>query len=195
MKTTTTRIRAFRAMIGLALGLTTMAFGANPDQGTINPGSTAPLAWDGNIIGASVGGPGGEASCVDGTSCDVFTIHLPGNAADYAGVQLLVEITFSAPQDYDLFVHKDTLNGKVVFAGENGGPPGTSEQVAINPATSGAGDYVVHILYGVANPAAQYHGTAKLQGASAPSVPPPPRRTANYVMGGITFSNNVPLKA
>lgn len=176
-----------------ALAWSVSSFAANPDQGTLNPGSTTPLGWDGNIAGASVGGPGGEASCVDGTSCDVFTIHLTGTASDYAGVQLLVQITFGAPQDYDLYVHKDTLNGKVVFSGENGGPPGTSEQVAINPATSGAGDYVVHVLYGVANPAAQYHGSASL--LSAATASPPPMRTATYISGGITFSNSIPLKA
>lgn len=168
-------------------------FAANPSQGTLNPGSTTPLQWVGDILGASVGGPGGEASCVDGTSCDVFTIHLNGTASDYAGAQLLIQITFSAPQDYDLYVHKDTLDGKVVFSGENGGPPGTSEELVIDPATSGAGDYVVHILYGAAIPADQYHGTAKLQ--SAATATPPPMRFANYVMGGIGFSNSIPCKA
>jgi hypothetical protein len=177
----------------LILGSCVAALGANPNQGTLNPGSTTALLWVGDIVGASVGGPGGEASCVDGTSCDVFTIHLNGTAADYAGGQLLIKITFSAPQDYDLYVHKDALNGKVVFAGENGGQPGTSEQVVINPATSGAGDYVVHILYAAANPADQYHGTAQLQ--SAATSTPPPMRTANYISGGITFSNSIPLKA
>jgi hypothetical protein len=171
------------------------SFAANPSQGTLNPGSTTPLGWDGNIAGVSVGGPGQEASCVDGTSCDVFTIHLNGTAADYAGKQLFIQITFGAPQDYDLYVHKDTLDGKTVFTAENGGPPGTSEQLVINPATSGAGDYVVHVLYGVANPAAQYHGTAAIQSATAPGATPPPMRTATYIQGGITFSNNIPLKA
>jgi hypothetical protein len=171
------------------------ALGANPPQGTLNPGDTAPLTWKGDALGGSVGGPGGEASCVDGTSCDVFTIHLNGTAADYAGRQLLVKITFSSPQDYDLYVHKDTLNGKVVFAGENQGPPGTSEQVVIDPATSGAGDYVVHVLYGVANPLDQYSGTATILSASSPGATPPPMRTANYISGGIGFSNSIPLKA
>jgi hypothetical protein len=171
------------------------ASAANPTEGTLNPGSTTALQWVGDIVGASVGGAGGEASCVDGTSCDVFTIHLSGTASDYAGQQLQIQITFSAPQDYDLYVHKDSVNGKVIYPGENGGPPGTSEQVVINPATSGAGDYVVHVLYGVANPAAQYQGTAKLQSAANPSATPVPMRTANYITGGITFSNSVPLKA
>jgi hypothetical protein len=179
----------------LILGSYVATFGANPTEGTLNPGSTTTLQWVGNITGASVGGAGGEASCVDGTSCDVFTIHLSGSASDYAGQQLLIQITFSAPQDYDLYVHKDAVNGKVIFPGENGGPPGTSEQVTINPATSGAGDYVVHVLYGIANPAAQYQGTAKLQSATSPSATPPPMRFANYIMGGITFSNSIPLKA
>ncbi|MFL6521007.1 MAG: sialidase family protein [Chthoniobacterales bacterium] len=192
-----TRLSRTSFLLGIAVivGCCTAAFGANPTEGTLNPGSATPLQWDGNIVGASVGGAGGEASCVDGTSCDVFTIHLTGSPEAYAGQQLLIQITFSAPQDYDLYVHKDSVDGKVIFPGENGGPPGTSEQVSINPATSGAGDYVVHVLYGVANPAAQYHGTAQIQSASNPSATPVPMRTANYVTGGITFSNNIPLKA
>jgi hypothetical protein len=185
--------RSFFVAMGLVFAFAIGGFAANPTQGTLNPGSTTPLQWVGDILGASVGGPGGEASCVDGTSCDVFTIHLSGTASDYAGVQLLIKITFSAPQDYDLYVHKDTLDGKVVFAGENGGQPGTSEELVINPATSGAGDYVVHVLYAAAIPADQYHGSASL--SSAASATPPPMRTANYVTGGITFTNSVPLKA
>jgi hypothetical protein len=180
---------------GFVLAWTVSTFAANPSQGTLSPDSSSALQWQGNIVGASVGGPGGEASCVDGTSCDVFTIHLNGSAEDYAGVQLLIKITFSLPQDYDLYVHKDTLDGKTVFAGENAGQPGTSEQVVINPATSGAGDYVVHILYAAANPADQYQGTAQLQSATGPGATPPPMRSANYITGGITFSNNIPVKA
>ncbi|HVF73212.1 MAG TPA: sialidase family protein [Chthoniobacterales bacterium] len=189
------RRRALLAAFFFVCSFATLVFAADPENGTLSPGGTTTVGWKGNIIGASVGGPGQEASCVDGTSCDVFTIHLTGTAADYAGVQLLIEITFSSPQDYDLYVHKDTLDGDVVFSGENQGPPGTSEQVVINPATSGAGDYVVHVLYGVANPADQYKGTATLISATGPSATPPPLRFANYVMGGIGFSNNIPIKA
>ena len=136
-----------------------------------------------------------ETACQDGINCDVFTIHLTGSAEDYAGQQLVVKITFLPASDYDLYVHKDTVNGKVVFPAGNGSQPSDNEQVAINPATSGAGDYVVHIVYADVVPTDQYQGTANLQSATGGGATPPPMRTANYVSGGITFSNSIPLKA
>jgi hypothetical protein len=193
MKKSPRSFLSFLAAASFVFALSTSAFAADPEEGTLNPGSSAPVEWDGDIIGASVGGPGGEASCIDGTNCDVFTLNLSGSASDYAGSQLLIKITFSAPQDYDLYVRKDSLDGEVVFSGENGGPPGTSEEVVINPATSGAGKYVVHVLYGAAVPADQYHGAASL--TSAATATPPPMRTANYIEGGITFSANRQVKA
>ena len=167
------------------------ALAANPSQGSLNAGSTAPLSWVGDALGAPAITT--EAACQDGINCDVFTIHLGGTAADYSGKQLIVNITFSMLSDYDLYVHKDTVNGKIVFPGGNSSQPGTSEQVVINPATSGAGDYVVHIVYADVIPTDQYHGTAKI--SSAATATPPPMRTATYISGGITFSNSVPLKA
>ena len=187
------RFASFAAAASFVLTFSFSAFAADPAEGTLNPNSTAPVEWRGNIVGVSVGGPGGEASCVDGTSCDVFTIRLSGSASDYADRQLKIKLTFSAPQDYDLYVHKDTLDGKVIFSGENAGPPGTTEEVVINPATSGAGVYVVHVLYGFAVPADQYRGAASI--SSAATATPPPMRTATYIDGGITFSANRPVKA
>src|SRR5256714_6778123 len=175
------------------LALSASVFAANPNQGTLNSGSTTALQW----VGDAIGGPAitTETACQDGINCDVFTIHLSGSAADYAGKQLAVKITFSMLSDYDLYVHKDTVNGKVVFPAGNGSQPGDNEQVVINPATSGAGDYVVHVVYADVVPTDQYHGTATIISATGPSATPPPMRFANYIMGGITFSNSVPLKA
>ncbi len=181
------------AATALIFGPGWAAFAANPSQGTLNPSSTTALQWDGDALG----GPAitTETACQNGINCDVFTIHLTGTAADYAGQQLLIKITFSMLSDYDLYVHKDTLDGAVVFTGENASQPAASEQVVINPATSGAGDYVVHIVYADVVPTDQYHGTAQLLSATGPGATPPPMRTANYVAGGITFTNSVPLKA
>jgi hypothetical protein len=191
----TVRARTLRrpilAALSFALSVAAVAFAANPNQGTLNPASTAALQW----VGDAIGGPSvtTEMTCQDGINCDVFTIHLAGSASDYAGKQLIVKITFSMLSDYDLYVHKDTVNGKVVFPAANGSQPGTFEQVVINPATSGAGDYVVHVTYSDVVPTDQYHGTATI--VSAATATPPPMRFANYIMGGITFSNNIPLKA
>jgi hypothetical protein len=187
------RFPSILAAASFVFVLSLSAFAANPTEGTLGPTSATPLQFVGTALGAPAGGPAGEATCQDGINCDVFTIHLTGSASDYAGAQLLIKIEFLAVSDYDLYVHKDSLAGDVVFTGENGGSPGTSEEVAIDPATSGAGDYVVHVLYATAVPGDQYQGTASI--ASAATASPPPMRTANYISGGITFSNSVPLKA
>ncbi|MEY2503163.1 MAG: hypothetical protein QOI07_3497 [Verrucomicrobiota bacterium] len=183
--------RSLFAAAALFLTTALSVFAANPTQGTLNPGSTTPLQWVGNALG----GPAitTETACQDGINCDVFTIHLTGNPSDYAGKQLLVKIDFTMVSDYDLYVHKDTVNGRIVFPAANGSQPGTSEQVVINPATSGAGDYVVHIVYATVVPTDQYHGTASI--LSAATATPPPMRTATYIQGGIGFSNSIPLKA
>jgi hypothetical protein len=194
MKTTTAPyLRSLFTAAGIIFASAVAIFAANPNQGTLNPGSASVLQWNGDAIG----GPAitTETACQDGINCDVFTIHLNGSAADYAGQQLVVKITFSMLSDYDMYVHKDTENGKVVFPAGNGSQPNTSEQVVINPATSGAGDYVVHIVYADVVPTDQYHGTAQLQSAANPSATPVPMRTANYISGGITFTNSIPLKA
>jgi hypothetical protein len=177
----------------LILGGLSVAFGANPNHGTLDSGSATPLQW----VGDALGGPSvtTETTCQDGINCDVFTVHLNGTPQDYAGKQLVIRIAFMALSDYDLYVHKDTLAGTPVFTGANGSQPTDFEQVVINPATSGVGDYVVHITYSDVVPTDQYHGTASIVSATSPGATPPPMRTANYVTGGITFSNSIPLKA
>src|SRR5256885_4121421 len=165
--------RLYRTLVfpGLfILGSYVSALGANPNQGTLNPGSTTALQW----VGDAVGGPAitTETACQDGINCDVFTIHLSGNASDYAGKQLIVKITFSMLSDYDLYVHKDTENGKVVFAGGDSSQPGTSEQGGIYSATFGAGEYVGHIVYAAVWPPGQYQGTARLTRAGSAHPPP-----------------------
>ena len=177
--------------LGFVLAFSIPAFAANPAEGTLNSGSTAPLQW----MGDALGGPSvtSEATCQDGINCDVFTIHLSGDPSEYAGKQLIVQITFLPASDYDLYVHKDTVDGEPVFPAGNGSQPGDNEQVVINPATSGTGDYVVHVTYSDVVPTDQYHGTATI--SSAATASPPPMRTANYISGGMTFSNSVPVKA
>jgi len=117
--------------LGCSLLLLTSVFVAKPAQGTLNPTSTAPLPWDGD----AVGGPAvtTEALCQDGINCDVFTIHLTGKASDYAGKQLQIKITFLPASDYDIYVHKDTLAGKTVFAAGNGSQPDTGRPLRREP--------------------------------------------------------------
>ena len=168
-----------------------LSHAATPASGSLSASSTAPVTWMGDAPGT--GAANGESTCVDGVNCDVFTLTLSGNPTDYAGKQLSVAISWTVPaDDYDLYVHKDTVSGPVV-ASSAGGAPSTMEQVAISPATSGTGKYVVHVVYFTTSPADQYQGTAKITAASVG-----PRRTAKYITGaaaGISFSRNTALKA
>src|SRR5256885_16575753 len=103
--------RSLLVAIGIFFATTWGAFAANPNQGTLNSGSTTALQW----VGDAIGGPAitTETGCQDGINCDVFTIHLSGSAADSAGKQLAVKITFSMLRGYDLYVEKAQGNGNM----------------------------------------------------------------------------------
>jgi len=169
---------------------------ATPASGTLQATPGTKLDWDGFPATGPAGGAGGEATCVDGTNCDVFTIHVGGAQSDWAGKSIVIKITFPLGDDADLYIHKDTVSGQAVASGQNGGPAdgdGVSETAAVNPATSGVGDYVVHVLYASFVPTDKYHGTATVKSASGPDAAK--TRTATYVDGGITFSSNKALKS
>jgi hypothetical protein len=91
--------------------------------------------------------------------------------------------------DYDFYVHKDTVGGPVVASGRNDGAPAQDDNAAIDPAATGVGDYILHVVYFSATAADQYRGTATVASKSTAD------RTATYDSTGITFSPNVALKA
>ncbi|MDQ6626483.1 MAG: hypothetical protein M3Y69_10175 [Verrucomicrobiota bacterium] len=180
---------AFRVFFAAAAFMATAtAPAATPATGSLNPSSTNTITWKGDATGT--GAAQGESTCVDGLNCDVFTITLSGTASDYSGKQLAIAINWTVPaNDYDLYVHKDSLAGALVASSANGAPQ-TSEQVSINPATSGVGKYVVHVVYFATTPVDQYTGTAKITAAATVAT-----RTATYLTDGLAFSPNVPVKA
>ena len=156
----------------LMLGLSPLP-AATPASGTLPATAGAKLDWDGFPATLPAGGLAGEAACVDGTNCDVFTIHVAGAQSDWAGKSIVIKITFPLGDDGDLYIHKDKVDGQAVTSGQNGGPTdgdGVSETASVNPATSGVGDYVVHVLYSSFVPTDKYHGTATVQSASGPDA-------------------------
>lgn len=191
-RTSFTRMLSFSCAVASAFVASIISVrAAVPASGDLSATSSAAIEWDGSATAGAA--PGGEPSCVDGVNCDVFTINLSGDPADYAGKQLVINLSWTIPAtDYDLYVHKDAVDGAEVATGQNGGAPGTSDGAAINPATSGTGKYIVHVVYFTAPPTDQYHGTAEIKSASGTNAS---TRTATYVSGGIGFSNNVALKA
>ena len=186
--------RLFILILFLALPLSQLP-AATPPDGHLAATDGAKVEWDGFAATIPGGGPAGEATCIDGVNCDVFTLHVDGTTDDWLGKSIVVKITFPLGDDADLYLHKDTVDGPPAGSGQNGGPAdgdGVSETAVINPATSGTGDYVVHVLYATFIPGDKVHGVASVLAAQGPEAGK--TRTANYITGGITFSPNVPLK-
>ncbi len=148
---------------------------SNPTSATLAPTSGTAATWAGTGVGPTQ--PGGEAgvdACVEGVNCDTFTFTLSGTTSDWAGKQVHVHIGWLVPvTDYDLYVYKDSLSGPEVGVSANGAPD-TVEDVTFDPTLTGAGVYVVHVIYFTAAAADQYSGTATVQTAPPPAQPPVP---------------------
>ena len=164
-----------------------MVSGANPTSANISPTTSTPVTWVGIAPG---GASNGEATCNDGVNCDVFKITTADTEADWAANIIALRLKWNvAATDYDFYIHKGSVTGPTTSTGKNGGAPDTEDNAAIDPATTGVGDYFVHVVYFLAVLADEYRGTATVA-SKATAV-----RTASYVDGGITFSPNVALKA
>src|SRR3981189_3034984 len=178
-RTSSLHLIALLALCVLRPGGTARA--AAPPDGTITPTGPA-LTWSGTALGTV---SANEATCVDGFTCDTFTLTVGGAPADYAGKAIAVKIQWSvSANDYDLYIHKDSNAGLLVGVSADGaphpgaaeGPPQTGGASAIDPAATGTGVYTVHVVYfAVATPNVdQYQASATVQ------VKPTARR-ATYV--------------
>jgi hypothetical protein len=150
--------------------------------------------WAGTATGT--GSAGGEGTCVEGVNCDTFRLTVvPG---DYTGKIIAVKLQWLvAANDYDLYIHKCPTPASTIAdcnatpaVGQDGsGAPQTEENAAIDPGSTGAGDYTIHAVYfATSGPTDQYQGSVTLKNKTA-------SRTANYISGGINFSPNVTVKA
>jgi hypothetical protein len=151
-----------------------LAFAADPASGNIGP-SGPTITWTGTGSGAPPTG-GGEDACEEGNNCDSFKLTITGTPADWAAAVKVVhvQINWVTPStDYDLYVHKGSLDGPVVASSGSGGT--TSEQVDLDPRRSsvGTGDFIVHVVYFAATVADQYTGTATLADAAPLPAPAP----------------------
>ena len=169
--------------IALLLALGTPVLAATPGGATLS-NSNVSVTWTGTPSGAG----SGEATCINGVSCDSFQVTLaPG---DYTSRHLKVKVSWTIPAfDYDLYLHLGTLNGPVTSA-TNGGPPTTSEEVSlpIDPAIVVTPIvWWAHIQAASVPPGQTYTGTASLVGG--PTLP------VQHLAGSSTFSHSVPLIA
>jgi hypothetical protein len=170
------------ALLSLTLTLTTLpalttALAAS--AGTLNAAGPS-VTWNG--FGALNADPlGSEAACQEGSSCDTFKLTLSGTQADWAGKQVHIQIDWLSPTfDYALSVHKGTNADPSVAYSDNAiDSPRNFEAVDIDPATTGVGDYSVHVIYFTTAPQDAYKGTASI-GVKPPATPlptPPPTST------------------
>lgn len=141
---------------------------SNPTAGTLAPTAAMPTTWAGTAIGGTTNG---ENTCVETVNCDSYTLTLSGNPSDWAGKTAHVEINWlSVAEDYDLYVHKGSVTGEIAASSATGTT--TSEAVDLDPATTGTGVFVVHVVYFAGAAADQYNGAASVRTAVgiAPAV-------------------------
>jgi hypothetical protein len=159
-------------MVLLALS-TTRSRSAVPPSGIIASPTASPLTWVGTATGT--GAANGESSCVEGVSCDTFTLTVGDTQAAWATASKRIEVKTVAPNgadDYDLVIHKGDNSGPIVDSSGNGAGVTYDEvEVAhISPATDGVGVFTVHVIYFATVPGDQYQGSATV----VPLIPPPP---------------------
>lgn len=160
-----------------------LAYAADAASGTLEPTSGASVAWRGTATG---GVSDGEATCIEGTTCDTFLLTVAGTPADWAGKLVSVKIAWTNDvNDYDLFIHKDSVTGPLVTSSAAGFT--TSEAAFIDPAASGTGTFAVHVVYFAATAADQYSGVAKTteKSRSGISTETPPRYFNYAAPGGL----------
>ncbi|ABF39202.1 hypothetical protein Acid345_0197 [Candidatus Koribacter versatilis Ellin345] len=147
------------------------SFAATPTSGSVTPTTGSKTAWTSSAFGAT----NGESTCVEGTTCDSFTLTITGAASSYNNKYVNISIAWSlSTNDYDLYIHKGSLTGPVV-ASSTGGVPQTGEGVSLSPTSLGVGVYVVHVVASTTVPGDSPKGTAVV--ATAPITPPPPNVT------------------
>jgi hypothetical protein len=170
----TPRILLAFVLCSAAVFLTVFSFAANPPSGTITPASS-PVTWTGTGNGVPPA-VGGESDCEQGANCDAFKLTISGTPAQWAAagkqVKIRIEWLLNA-SDYDLYVHKGSLDGPVIASSGAGGT--TFEEVTLNPNSSniGTGDFYVNVVYFAATAADQYNGIASVVAAGAPPIPAP----------------------
>lgn len=157
--------------------LSVASFAATPSSGSLSSTTGSSVSWKSSAAGVT----NGESTCVEGVTCDSFTLTISGNVANYKGKYVNVSINWTLnTNDYDLYVHQGSLTGPVV-ASSTSGIPETSEAVSLNPTTLGVGVYTVHVVASTTGPGDAPSGTAVV---SLTPVNPKPAKVA-----GPTFTN------
>jgi hypothetical protein len=158
-------------LVAVLLAPITMVQAANPTSNSLSPATGASVTWNGTAPGGA--SPDGEATCVEGTNCDTFTLTVA--EGDWSGKFIKVNIAWNLPaSDYDFYIHKGSVTGpETNRSGE--APPVISETAEIDPSTTGTGTYAIRVVYYAATGLVdQYRGTATVETKSAGGVEPTP---------------------
>jgi hypothetical protein len=148
-------------------------------SGHVGPApSGATASWNQVIPVATAGGNvNTESTCVEGITCEHFTLTVDGTATDWTGQKVRVEIDWSnSVNEYDLYIHKHDANGSVIASVVNG--PGVTSQVAYIPINSAADidTYYIHVVFDLNPvPADTYHGSATAAPLNATTIPAAPQ--------------------
>lgn len=166
---------------------------ATPPSGTLDP--TGPTRnWSGTVLAANIVD---ETTCVEGVSCDTYTLTLSGNPADWVNKKAKITISwnFTLGNDFDVIVHKGSSTDP---AGRPNGPivassiaSSTTEpeivEVDPNAPSVGTGVFKVHVIYFLALPGDTYDGSAAAQGAASPTPTPTATPSGTPVTGQPRF--------
>jgi hypothetical protein len=190
------------AMLTLAFFAAPSTHASNPTSGTLNT-TSAPISWQGSATAGGATGDLGlvglfssEETCVEGVSCDTFTLTIAGTPADWINAKKVVHVHLGwsvVASDYDLYIHKGDLNGPIVANSGHGVTDGVlgGEDTDLDPSLTsiGTGTFAVHVVYWTATTADQYTGTASVANAPAPPSPTPTPTPTNEPAGTPRFYN------
>jgi hypothetical protein len=155
--------------------------GPNPSTGSVGPAPGGPSAtWQQGMPTVTGANVNTEASCVENTTCETFTLTVDGTQGDWAGQKVQVRLNWqSSGNEYDIYIHQGA-NTNNSGTGANSGPlvtsvmngPGLTNQTAfIDISQWGTGVFTIHIVEDTTPVATDsYTGTA----TAVPVTPAPP---------------------
>ena len=162
------RLTALLAVLPIAA-----AVAATPSSGSIAPAQATATTWTGGVPLVAVNETGGEAACIEGTTCEQYTLTIAGQPADWAGLKVQVRLSWLAlATEYDLYIHKGTLAGPLVASYTAGLT--SDESVALDPTdvAVGTGVFAVHVVVASGSTAADNY-TGRVTVIHPPPRPPP----------------------
>src|SRR5579864_2718995 len=83
-------------------------YAQNPASGPVGPAPAGPSAsWAQGMPTSGGGNVNMESSCVEGVTCETFTLTINGTQANWAGQRVQVMLTWSnGGNEYDVYIHQ-----------------------------------------------------------------------------------------